>query len=200
MKNYFIGMRGIIKETLIQCGSTTWTIDNNDLPTDESMDIFCDSLIEMKRVNWEVEGGSVLSRGMLKVTFTVETWEKPPRPLIFALRPENRPPQAITSFSPLQRHCQMKEKRETFDFVIDESVTQFLYSIYFLSNKLIHYSSAFTIVLPVELASILLIILDERILLGGGVAWMTALSRWHHYRPVNLAAAIFNGGDRVLFL
>lgn len=93
MKNYFIGHLAIIREALKQRGSTTWTIDRNDLPTDESMGIFCYSLIEGKRVNWELEGGSLLSRGMVRVTFRVEAWKKPTRPVIFALKPENRPPQ-----------------------------------------------------------------------------------------------------------
>jgi hypothetical protein len=90
MKNYFMGFKNIIREALIQRGSTVWTIDRNDLPTDESMGIFCDSLIENKRVSWEVEGGSGLSRGMVKVTFRVDAWEKPDRPVMLALRPENR--------------------------------------------------------------------------------------------------------------
>jgi hypothetical protein len=94
MKNYFMGLRSIIREALIQRGSTTWTIDSSDLPTDESMGIFCDSLIERKRASWAIESGSGLSRGMLKVTFKVEAWEKPPRPLMLALRPKNRQPQA----------------------------------------------------------------------------------------------------------
>ena len=89
-----MALKSIIKEALIQRESTTWTIDSNDLPTDESMGIFCDSLIEKQRVSWKVEGGSGLSQGMVKVTFRVEAWEKPSRPVMLALRPENRSPQA----------------------------------------------------------------------------------------------------------
>lgn len=93
IKNYFFQYRKITQTALIQRGTITWTIDSNDLPTNESMGIFCDSLIEGKRVSWEVESGSLLSRGMVRVTFRVDAWEKPDRPLMLALRPENRSPQ-----------------------------------------------------------------------------------------------------------
>ena len=92
MKNYFMGMRPIITEALIQRGSTTWTIDRQDLPTNESMKIFCDSLIESKRVKWKVKDGSLLSRSMVTVTFSIEAWEKPARPLMLALRLQNQQP------------------------------------------------------------------------------------------------------------
>lgn len=67
-----MGMRSIIIEALIQRGSTTWTIDRQDLPTNESMGILCDSLIEGKRVKWKVKDGSLLSRSMVTVTFSIE--------------------------------------------------------------------------------------------------------------------------------
>lgn len=92
MKNYFMGMRSIIIEALIQRGSTTWTIDRQDLPTNESMEIFCDSLLEGKRVKWEAKNGSLLSLSMVIVTFNIEAWEKPARRLMLALRQQNQPP------------------------------------------------------------------------------------------------------------
>lgn len=92
MKNYFMGHRQIIIESLIQRGSTTWTIDKKDLPTNESMGIFCDSLIEGKRVKWEAKNGTLLSLSMVIVTFNIEVWEKPVRRLMLALRPQNQPP------------------------------------------------------------------------------------------------------------
>lgn len=92
MTNYFMGLRPIITEALIQRGSTTWKIDRKDLPTNKSMEIFCDSLIEGKRVNWKVEDGSPYSKSMVAVIFSIEAWEKPARRLTLVLAQRNRPP------------------------------------------------------------------------------------------------------------
>lgn len=64
-KNYFIGHLKLITEALKQRGQTTWTIDRKDLPNNESMDVFCNSLIKRTRVNWTVDQASLLTRTMV---------------------------------------------------------------------------------------------------------------------------------------
>lgn len=92
LKNCFFEHRKITQTALIQRGAITWTIDSNDLPTDESMNIFCDSLIKNKRVNWKVENGSGMGIGMVRVTFSIEAWVKPDPPAMPFQVERNRPP------------------------------------------------------------------------------------------------------------
>ena len=92
IKNCFFQHRKITETALIQRGTITWTIDSKDRPTDESMNIFCESLSENQRVNWEIEDGSGWIKGMIRVTFSIEAWVKPAPPAMPFQVERNRQP------------------------------------------------------------------------------------------------------------